>query len=321
MTLTYLSLALVKDFQTLQQTPNRPLFNRALRGLYPLASTIKPFIALEGLDTGVTTADFTLYDPGWYQMNKNSHRFHDWKKGGHGRVDLNNAILLSCDTYFFDLSNKLGINRIDNILNRFGFGTPTGIDLDDELGGVVASPEWNVAQKASHGTKVTRSSLGLDKGLCKPRRYNSQLPPRLANRGRHFIPYLLLTDQAPLAVDPVTLQSPANWEIVINAMQNVVAAARGTGKSFGRNLPYTIAAKSGTAQVYSMKWTSNDETADQTHLPEKLRSHSLFIAFAPVENPKLAMAVVVENTSTAVNIAITRRIFDAYFADTPQVPS
>src|SRR3990167_2781148 len=131
-----------KDFQALQQADDRPLYNRALRGLYPLASTIKPFISLEGLDSNIITATTTIYDPGWFKLKNSTHLFHDWRPHGHGTVNVSKAIANSCDTYFYYLATKLGIRRIDSILKRFGFGDASGIDMDDELEGLIASPEW-----------------------------------------------------------------------------------------------------------------------------------------------------------------------------------
>src|SRR3990167_202875 len=135
------------NYQSLQQSQDRPLYNRALRGLYPLASTIKPYLALAGLESGIITPTDTIYDPGWFQLRNHTHRFHDWVRYGHGMVDLNKAIISSCDVYFYHLANKMGIHRMDAILTQFGFGRLTGIDLEEEIAGILASPEWKQQTK------------------------------------------------------------------------------------------------------------------------------------------------------------------------------
>lgn len=312
-----------EDYETLQKSPDRPLYNRALRGLYPFASNIKPFIALEGLDSGIANPNFYIYDQGWYQLPNSSHKFHDMKRHGHGRVNLSRAITVSCDTYFFDLGHKLGIKRIDDILNQFGFGQSTGIDVGEELPGVVASPSWKRRVKGAswYEGDTVNSAIGQGYMQTTPLQLASGIAT-IANRGKRYIPHLLLSEQQPgakaepqkaIPLDPVILQDAATWEFVINAMQNVITTSEGTGHRFGQNLPYTIAAKTGTAQVYSIKKRNKNEEAEaQENLAENLRDHSLFIAFAPVDKPQIAIAVIVENNNKlAVNVA--RRLLDYYF--------
>lgn len=307
-----------KDYQLLQQSDDRPLFNRALRGLYPLASTIKPFLALKGLDSGTITPDTTINDPGWFQLRNNSHRYHDWRHHGHGIVNLNRAIVSSCDTYFYDLASKMGIRRMNEILTQFGFGALTGIDLDDELPGIVASPEWKSKIKGTHWYEGDTVISGIGQGFMQATPLQlAAAVSTLANRGQRFMPYLVMaeqipghrtTSQQPLSLEPVQLQDNEHWNNIISAMQEVVASPQGTAYYFGRH-PYTIAAKTGTAQVVS-KRGNPDEEDKQTDLPEKLRDHHLFIAFAPVDKPKIALAIITENSNSAVDAA--RTIFDYY---------
>lgn len=312
-----------KDFQALQQSPDKPLYNRALRGLYPFASTIKPFIALEGLDSGVTSLDFTIYDPGWYKLPTSEHIFHDWQRRGHGTVNLSRAIISSCDTYFFELARKLGIQRINQILEKFGFGNYTGVDIGEELPGLVASPAWKRKLKGAPWYEGDTINSGIGQGYMQvtPLQLATGVAT-IANRGQRFTPHLLLADQIPGQVmetqdpqplEPVKLRNDSIWDTIIQAMQGVIISPYGTGYHFGKIGPYTVAAKTGTAQVYTIR--SRDENNNiQDKVPEHLRDHSLFIAFAPVEQPKIAIAVIVENSSLAASVA--RKILDFYLLGT-----
>lgn len=308
-----------KDYKVLQTSEDRPLFNRAVRGLYPLASTIKPFLALEGLESGVITADDTIDDPGWFQLPNYSHLYHDWRSKGHGTVNMARAIMESCDTYFYDLASEMGIRRMDQILMQFGFGQSTGIDLDDELPGTVASPEWKMKMRGVHWYEGDTVISGIGQGFMQATPLQlSSATATLALRGKRFAPYLLLGEQTPgstynltqpIPLDEVTLRDKAYWDAIINAMQTVVSSAYGTGYHFGQNRNYTIAGKTGTAQVVARRGDIRDET-DQTTLPEKLRDHHWFIAFAPANKPVIAIAVITENSNAAIPAA--RLLFDYY---------
>ncbi|TAK72374.1 MAG: penicillin-binding protein 2, partial [Gammaproteobacteria bacterium] len=287
-------------------------------------STIKPYFALEGLDAGIITPDDTLYDPGWFELPNYSRRFHDQNGRGHGTVNVSKAIMVSCDTFFYTLAVKMGIHRMDAILTQFGFGSLTGIDLDDELPGVVASPEWKKTVKGVHWYNGDTVNAGIGQGLMQATPIQlANGVTTLANRGQRYIPYLLLgeqtpgktyTPQPPTPLDPVKLHDPNYWEVVIDAMQEVVESPQGTAyRSFGRGYTYTIAAKTGTGQV-SRRRNPNEEDKQDT-LPEKLRDHNLFIAFAPVDKPKIALVIVTEHSHVAAETA--RIIFD-YYLGTPQ---
>ncbi len=311
-----------KDYQALNESKERPLFNRALRGLYPFASTIKPYFALQALDTQVITPNFSIFDPGWFQLPNYSRFFHDSSRHGHGTVNLNKAILASCDIYFYTLANKMGIHSMDDILTRFGFGSVTGIDLDDELSGVVASPEWKRKTKGTSWYEGDTIISGIGQGYMQTTPLQlATAVAALANRGQRFIPSLLLGEQipgrnyqpqTPVPLPPIVLQDKKNWEIVIDAMQDVVNSPQGTARSYGHGHTYTIAAKTGTGQVASRR--NPDEQDKQEALPEKLRDHHLFIAFAPVDNPKIALAIVTENSYATIDAA--RMIFDYYLTCT-----
>jgi len=310
-----------KDFQSLQQATDRPLFNRAIRGLYPLASTIKPFIALEGLDTNTTDPNASIVDPGWFQLPNSEHVFHDWRHHGHGVVNLYKAIIGSCDTYFYNLAMKLGIQRIDLILDQFGFGKITGIDLEDELSGIIASPEWKRRVKKATWYPGDTVISGIGQGYMQttPLQLASAVAA-IANRGVRFEPYLLLAaqepgnmseTQAPTPLPPVILHNNNTWDTVIHAMQGVMSDSGGTGFAhFGPKPNYTVAGKTGTAQVFSKKAADEDEPDNQMKLPEQLRDHSLLIVFAPVDKPQIALAIIVENSKAAVGAA--RKILDYY---------
>lgn len=318
-----------KEFQELQNSPQKPLYNRAIRGLYPLASTIKPFIALQGLNSGVIDESSSINDPGWFQLKNSEHVFHDWQHTGHGIVNISKAITKSCDTFFYDLAAKLGILRIDDILKQFGFGELTGIDISEELPGNVASPQWKKQVKKVHWYEGDTINSGIGQGFMQATPVQlANAVATLANRGHHFTPYLLYGEQeigksfalqSPTPVNEIKLKDAYYWEIVRDAMRNVVQSPEGTAYvRFGKNYNYTLAGKTGTAQVYSKKYGSNEDGHDdQNNLPERLRDHSLFIAFAPLEKPQIALAIIVENSNLAVGMA--RKILDVYLDENHEV--
>lgn len=311
------------DYLALLNAPDKPLYNRALRGEYASASTIKPFYALLGLDYGVITPEYQIFDPGWFQIPNTDHLFHDWVKHGHGTVNVSRAIMVSCDIFFYNLAMMMGINRVDSVLNTFGFGQKTGIDLPDELPGLVPTPSWKMGKTGQPWYTGDTVVTGIGQGyfLVTPLQLANAVAT-MANRGQRFVPQVLLksvdahgneTLQMPEGDDPIVLKNPQNWDIVINAMQQVVTNNQGTADYFGRNPPYTVAAKTGTAQVYG---GSRDEVNVNLNIPKRLRNNHLFIAFAPVDNPQIALAIVVEHAAMADHMA--RVIMDYYFAHPAQ---
>lgn len=299
-----------KDFKGLHDSPEQPLYNRAIRGQYPLASTIKPFLILEGLDSETIDRSYRIRDPGYFKLPNSRHIYKDWKRGGHGTVNARRAIIVSCDTFFYRLANRMGITRIDSILTRFGFGIATGIDMKEELSGLVPSPAWKLRHKGAAWYPGDTLVSGIGQGfmLTTPLQL-AHATAALAMRGQRERPHLLLKQSTPDKVQipyqtsplfPVVLKDESIWDYVVDAMVAVIRERGGTGYRYGRNAPYPVAAKTGTGQVFSAKFHAPFEDSD---LPEKLRDHSLFIAFAPVDNPQIAIAVIVENSKLASNIA------------------
>lgn len=307
-----------KDYQLLANAPDRPLYNRAVRGLYPPASTIKPFVALAGLEKGMVTPDTKIYDPGWYKLPGVSHSYRDWKRTGHGIINLKRAITVSCDTYFYQLGNKMGISAIEDMLMQFGFGQLTHIDLLEEAPGLVPSPHWKRNSKGVSwypgDTLIT--SIGQGFMLASPLQL-ANATASFSQHGRRFRPHLRsktvyehtgVHKYKSLEEYPIQLKDNDYWTIVTEGMQAVITSDEGTGYRFGRKAPYTVAAKTGTAQVFS---GNQYEKKRYTDIPVALRDHSLFIAFAPVENPEIAIAVMVENDLVAATVA--RKVMDTYF--------
>ncbi len=299
-----------KDYQNLLNSPLHPLYNRALRGQFASGSTIKPFFALEGLDKGVVTPQYQIYDPGWFKLLNVEHVYHDWKEGGHGWVNLTKAITVSCDTYFYNLAVNMGIDRMNDILHQFGFGQLTGVDMPEEVPGLVPSPAWKMKAQGHSWYVGDTIETGIGQGffLVTPLQL-AQAVAALATHGERFKPHLLLktvspvgkvTEQLPVSETPIALNNPNNWDIVIHAMQAVVDSPLGTAFYFGNHSGYTVAAKTGTAQVYGHQ---RDEDTTRTNIPKQLRNNHLFIAFAPVDNPQIAIAVVVEHSAMADRIA------------------
>ena len=306
------------DYNALSNAHDRPLFNRAVRGLYPPASTIKPYVALAGLEKGVVNIDTKIYDPGWYRLPQIKHVYHDWKRTGHGVTNVSRAIMVSCDTYFFQLGNKLGILSIEDMLRQFGFGSLTHVDLVEEASGIVPSPHWKRQAKgvAWYPGDTLITSIGQGFMLASPLQLANAVAS-LSQHGQRFRPHLI--DRTVRNVDQIVLYKPHEerpiqltnsgyWNIVTDAMQAVIDNNEGTGYRFGRNAPYKVAGKTGTAQVFG---GAQYEKKRHSEIPEALRDHSLFIGFAPVDNPDIAIAVLVENDVVAASVA--RQVMDAYF--------
>ncbi|MFT3741219.1 MAG: penicillin-binding protein 2 [Gammaproteobacteria bacterium] len=304
------------DYKALQQDPQRPLYNRALRGLYPSGSIMKPFLALEYLDSGVVKTTDKIHDPGWFALPGQSHVYKDWRKGGHGVVDMHKAIVQSCDTYFYTMAVRAGIGRMNTIQYAFGMGKPTGLDVSDELGGVVPSPAWKRKALGQGWYTGDTVNAGIGQGftMVTPLQM-AHAVATLSERGMGFKPHFLLKWQngdgkfdfyKPVPV-PVTLHDPGIWDFVINAMHGVTSEAGGTARAIGA-ASYTIGGKTGTAQVYRPKAYGDD---DNDAIPKKYRSHAWFIAFAPINSPQIALAVIVENHPHQGPV-VARKVLDYY---------
>lgn len=316
-------------YKALQDDDNQPLFNRGLRGQYPPGSTLKPFVGLGGLETGITSETAHTFCPGYYQLPGKDRKYRDWKRGGHGTVDLRSAIAQSCDVYFYDLALSMGIDRLHDYLAQFGFGKRTGVDISGELPGLLPSREWKRAMRNQPWFPGETLITGIGQGflLATPLQLASATAT-LSEYGRRMKPHIVASTQisddpelAPVMNDPlmyIPIEDREHWHAVIDAMHQVVQGPHGTARKVGRDAPYTFAGKTGTAQVFGLK---QEEKYDAAKLEEKLRDHSLFIAFAPVDDPKIAVAVIVENggSGSAVAAPIARTIMDAYLikSDTP----
>ena len=297
-----------KDYKALMDDPNHPLYDRALRGLYSPGSTIKPFQSLAGLDSGVITPQYTIDDPGWYRVPHTKHIFHDDVSSGHGLVDLHKAIKISCDTYFYNLAVKLGIHRIDDFLAQFGFGQLTNIDMPDELPGVLPTPAWKRHHKGYPWYTGDTVNIGIGQGMLSVSPIQlATAVSIIAERGKHYQPHLTLKWQnadnsvelqQPVLLNTVTLNNDSYWRTVISGMQAVING--GTARYFGQHNDFTVAGKTGTAQVYG---NYRDEETTDWQRPKKLRNNHLFIDFAPINNPEVVVAVVVEHASFADTIA------------------
>jgi penicillin-binding protein 2 len=298
-----------KQYAQLTQDSSHPLFNRSIRGLYSPGSTIKPFIAYSALKQHIITPQTSIFDPGWFKLPHSSHIFHDWKYNGHGKVNVTKAITVSCDTFFYHLAATMGIKKLDQSLDSFGFGKPTHIDLDEELSGIVPTPQWELAHKNHRWYTGDTVITGIGQGslLVTPLQL-AVATAMLAEHGKPVTPHLILnTTQTGHKQDGVTPSSTA-WTTIDKAMQNVIKAPNGTATNFGKNFNYTVAGKTGTVQVFKKK---SYKHMSQYLLPKKLRNNHLFIAFAPAKKPSIAIAVVVEHSSDADGIA--RKFLDYYF--------
>lgn len=299
-----------KEYQALLTAPNHPLYNRAIRGVYPPASTIKPFYSIGGLDNGIISSHSTVEDRGQFQVPGTSHVFHDWKLNGHGLVNVTKAIAVSCDVFFYNLAFNMGIDKMDQILLRFGFGAPTGIDLPGELSGVVPSPEWKRRVKHAPWYAGDAINAGIGQGtlLVTPLQL-AVATATLATHGIRLKPHLFLTQDKPSGLAPVILNHNEAWQIVAEGMQEVVGSPFGTAFAIGHNLAYTLAAKTGTEQVFGNRTRS--EARSEKNIPKPLRNNHFFIAYAPVDQPQIALVVVVEHDAQANQVA--RAFLDYYF--------
>ena len=309
------------NWEALNSSPDHPLNNRALQGQYPPGSTFKPFMALAALELGKRSPHHAIFDPGYFVLGgAGGHRYRDWKTGGHGMVDLHKSIVISCDTYYYGVAQDLGIDNIHQFIGQFGFGKKTGIDIDGESGGLLPSQEWKSKRFAQKWFAGDTISVGIGQGynLATPLQL-AQATAILANNGTVFHPHLVrhIQDSQTNQLRSVEVQpagkiafNPDNLAMVRDAMVDVTRPG-GTAAAAGAGAQYSFAGKTGTAQVVAMK---QGEKYDEKRVNERFRDHALFIAYAPAEAPKIALAVLVENGGHGGSIAapIARKVLDFY---------
>jgi len=306
-----------QNWDALNNSPDHPLNNRALQGVYPPGSTFKPFMALAALELGKRSPGWAINDPGFFTLG-GSHRWRDWKPAGHGVVNLHKSIVVSCDTYYYGLSHDLGIDSIHKFVGQFGFGKRTGLDIDGEVGGLLPSEEWKMKRFKQKWYPGDTISVGIGQGynLATPMQL-AQATAVLANRGVVFRPHIVrqvqnsqtnaLTTIEPSPIERVELKDE-NVTLVTEAMVDVMKPG-GTAAVAGLGAEYRIAGKTGTAQVIGIK---QNERYDERRIQERHRDHALFIAYAPADAPTIAVAVLVENgghgSSSAAPVA--RKVMD-----------
>ncbi len=314
----------VAQYAALRDSPERPLYNRALQATYPPGSTIKPFMALAALNYGVRTPAATTWCPGWFMLPNDERKYHCWKKTGHGRMDLKEAIVESCDVYFYELAQDLKIDRMHDFLDRFGFGRKTDIDLPGEAGGVNPSRAWKQAtrRKPWYPGETLIAGIGQGFQLVTPlqlahaasvlAKHGMSVPPHLASSLHRSPPAAEELISTP-ADDAITMHQP-HWDLVSSAMHEVVQGNRGTARHSGEGATFDYAGKTGTSQLFGIKQDEEGENVEDTNIPERLRDHGLFIAYAPLSAPRVAVAVVVENGSSGSSSAapVARQVLDHY---------
>jgi penicillin-binding protein 2 len=307
-------------YNELRESSDKPFLNRATRGQYPAASTIKPFIGLAGVDGGYTTWSYTINDNGWFKLPNDDRIYRDWKRGGHGIVNLTDAIEESVDTYFYELAYRMTLEPIHDMLDQFGFGKTTTLDVYNSASGNNPSRQW---KKDRHGFSWYAGdtvNLGIGQGymLVTPTQL-AIATAVLANHGQWFMPRLLMysNDESLLEFDDkaqpdIKLNDESNWAKMDHAMTEVIYGRKGTARRVGYKAKYTIAGKSGTAQVAEIKRDENGNALDD--VADHLKDHAWFMAYAPVEDPKIALVVLVENGGGGSTVAgpIARELLDEY---------
>jgi len=311
-----------KNYNALQHGVYKPMFNRALFGQYPPGSTVKPFIGLAGIEQRRFGVKESLYCKGHYLLpgDDTERKYRDWKKEGHGMVDLDKAIEQSCDVYYYELSYRMGIDNMHDFLAQFGFGEKSGIDLLGERKGLLPSTDW---KKRTHGKiwypgETLISGIGQGYMLATPVQL-AVATAALASRGEKIVPRLLkevhlAEDDTVKSREPsktmIKLRREGHWDIIFNAMKEVVHGTWGTARATGWGMKFKMAGKTGTAQVFGI---AQDEEYDEETVAKKLRDHGLFIGFGPAEDPVLAVAVVAENGEHGSKMApIARDVIKRY---------
>ena len=320
---------IAKDqYDALQNAPERPLYDRVLRGIYPPGSTVKPFVALAGMEYLDLNPGKKGYCPGYYRLSNSDHKYRDWRKGGHGAVDLKLALTQSCDVYFYDLAHHIGIDHLREYMDKFGFGRHTGIDLDGEKAGLFPSREWKKKKRRKQSQWFPGETLitGIGQGYVSATPLQlGRAVAMLANQGHNVEPRLVDNIKAAYEVEnpyPRTGEEtvgqidPKRWRVVVDAMIDVVHSQRGTAKGIAPGLRYHIAGKTGTAQVFTV---GQGQDYKKMNITKEMRDHAWFVAFAPAENPRIAVAVIAEHGGHGGSVAapIARAVMDQYLNERP----
>lgn len=307
-----------KDYGALRDNLDIPLFDRTIQGRYPPASTIKPMMGLGALHNNVISTNYTLFDPGYYQLENDKRLYRDWKRSGHGVVNMHKAIVQSSDTFFYDLAFRMGIDRIHPFGLKFGLGQKTGVDIPSERSGLWPSRPWKEKTRKLPWFPGDSLNVGIGQGdaLATPLQM-AVMVNTIANRGKLIRPSLVKQIGSEPLVPEVISQSDIDekhWDFIFETMRDVVHASNGTALRISKGISYTMAGKTGTAQVVGIKQNEryNSEALDERH-----RDHGLFVGFAPLEDPKIAIAVIVENGESGSGSAapVARALFDAYLLD------
>tara|TARA_B110000459_G_scaffold90215_1_gene100983 strand:+ start:2529 stop:4382 length:1854 start_codon:yes stop_codon:yes gene_type:complete len=316
----------IERYSALSNNQNLPLFDRSIKGLYPPGSTIKPMVALAGLELNNITVKHSTFCPGYYKLNNYSRKFNDWKRSGHGQMDVIEAIAQSCDVFFYDLAFNMGIDQIHDSLSYFQFGKKTGIDLPGELGGILPSREWKKINKEEPWYRGETLITGIGQGFMTASPLQLALATAaIANKGQLLTPQVMMHSQSKkgnifeeqnLKAQQIPIKDIDNWELIIEAMKQTVYGKFGTAKRLNNKLQYSLAGKTGTAQVFGL---DPEEEYIAENIEEKLRDHALFTGFAPIENPQVAIAIIVENAGSGSSIAapLARELLDEYFIKNP----
>ncbi|MDY4595435.1 MAG: penicillin-binding protein 2 [[Pasteurella] aerogenes] len=316
------------DYKRLLEDVNRPLYSRATQGAYPPASTIKPFMSVAALQENVVTPSTTVFDPGYWILPGSTKRFRDWKRSGHGNTDLNKAIAESSDTYFYQVAYNMGIDRVSSWMNHFGFGMPTGIDILEETSGIMPTRDWKQKKYKRPWVQGDTISVGIGQGywIATPLQVAKALAV-LVNNGKVNTPHLMKYIEGdkiepykdPLLYEDINEPKQQYWELAKRGMYNAVNASNGTGRKPFIGTNYHVAGKSGTAQVFSLK---ENQTYNAGNLVKELHDHAWFVGFAPYENPKMVVAVILENAGGGGSNAgpVVRSVMDYYLNERlPQV--
>ena len=309
-----------EDYKRLLNDPARPLYSRATQGVYPPASTVKPFIAVAAQTENVITQNTTIFDPGYWVLPNTTKRFRDWKKSGHGYTDLNKAITESSDTYFYQVAHSMGIDRLSDWMKRFGFGMPTGIEIQEETAANMPTREWKQKRYKRPWVQGDTISVGIGQGYWTATPLQvAKATAVLVNNGKVNTPHLMKAIEVstlkpyedPLLYPDITEAKQSYWDAAKRGMYNVVNSVLGTGRKAFAGANYRVAGKSGTAQVFSLK---ENEKYNAAGLKKELHDHAWFTAYAPYENPRLVVTVILENAGGGSSNAapLARKVMDYY---------